>query len=223
MSMRRVECADEESLGALLELPATDPRRAHLDTCPRCRALVMSHREFQTIARDAVYGPSEEAALSEFRARLGGTAPSARGAKSTAPWWSRLFEPAMRPAWALAVLAGVVGGVFLWPQRATHEPPTVRGGSEHPLALIAPSEQGDGSLRFAWHGVPDADEYQVRFYATAFLELGRVSAGRDTTVVVDLARLTPTYSLGMVILYRVHALHAGDEIAVSETGSFRRP
>src|SRR4249920_3086509 len=199
MNVKRVECIDEKALGALLDLPASDPRRAHLDTCPRCRALVMSHREFQSMPLDPAYGPREEAALRAFRARLGGAPSSSRASKSRSSWWSRLFGPAMRPAWALAALALVVGGVFLWPQRSTHEPPTVRGGSEHSLVLLPPQEQGDGSLRFAWHGVPDADEYQIRFYSTAFVELGRRSAGGDTAIAIPLADLPQAYRSGEVI------------------------
>src|SRR6185369_10643294 len=99
--MKPIDCATETDLGELLELPEDDPRRAHIASCPRCRALAMSYERFlaaDSAADGTAYGPPEESAITAFRERLF-AAPVARAATEARPrrWWPPFTQPAMRP------------------------------------------------------------------------------------------------------------------------------
>jgi hypothetical protein len=233
--MKPVDCIAEDALGEVLLLPAGDPRRAHVESCPRCRALVVSYQGFvEPAAEDAaIYGGAERRRLDETRERMfagtapgtGGTAPASRRIVPAprAPWWSRAFAPALRPAWALAAVAVVVGAVVLWPRPVLRGPePIVRGTADRPLALTEPAPLRNGGVRLAWRPFPGAQRYEVRFYSTALSALGRFDAGSDTGASLTLGDLPAAYRSRELILYRVAAMLGQDELALSATGSLQQ-
>lgn len=230
---RPVSCIPEESLGEVLALPKTDPRRVHLRDCPRCRALVLAYDGFMAEDGAASYGESERHALDSARERLLGwkepaPEPQVRESRS-APGhagpslWSRLLSPAFRPALALAAVVVVVAAVALMRQQGAPSPGVLRALGPQPLALAEPRYSPDGSVRLAWRGVANAGAYEVRFYSTVLESLGVVAAGPDTSVSIDAARMPAAYGRSQPVLYRVAALQGRDELAASATGEIQRP
>lgn len=231
--MKPVACVSEEALGEVLALPASDPRRAHLDTCPRCRALVLSYEAFLAPEHDlaAFYGAPEERVLDDARARLlgGAQAPEAgtparraEAAPGRATWWDALFGPKLRPAWGLAALAVVAAVVLLMPRGRDAELGTqVRGLAGSPLALAEPEFGADG-VHLAWRGAVGAERYEVRIFSAALDPVASIDAGVDTSLSLAADRLPAAFGRGELLLYRVVAYHGGDELAISETRPLQR-
>jgi hypothetical protein len=248
MTTRPVECVAEESLGEVLSLPEADPRRAHLDNCPRCRALVVGYRQFLEPAPAAAhsYGTAEETHLTAFRERLaGGAAGSAAAAAAAAAapvgavdtsaetrmretggasWWSRIFAPSMRPAWGLVAVAVLFGGLWLGPKMRPQETePVLRGGTTAALAIGEEVILPDGGLRLSWQPHPEAEHYELRFYSTALAEISRRDVGTGPAATIAPADMPEAYRVGEVVLYRVVALKGGDDLESSAPGSLQRP
>jgi len=232
---RPVQCVDELALGEVLALAESDPRRRHLDDCPRCRALVVSYRQFLDPGSEemASYGTEEHERLNAFRERLAGIAPVATpapGGTMPAPvaekrsWAERLFTPGLRPLWAVVAIAIAFGVMKIAP---THPPenvvPTLRGGTPEALTVRTPTYGDAGAVTLVWNAVPEADHYEVRFFSSALTELGRHAAGGDTVATLAAADLPLPYRSGEAILFRVVALKDGDELATSAPGSLKKP
>jgi hypothetical protein len=219
---RTALCIEAEALDAVLALPESDPRRAHLRGCPRCHALAESYAMFMAPADShAAHADDADRAFDALRANLlagsSASAPSLR--RST---WRDWFAPALRPAWALAALTILAGGALLLPRLQSSAPSHVlRGADNAPMTLSPPAAQ-DGGVKLAWKAYPTADAYTVVFYSPALEELGRVDAGAQPVFVVPAARLPQAYAQGGAVLYRVIASRGGDEIARSSVGTLRR-
>ena len=242
MTTRPVECIAEESLGELLSLPDTDPRRAHLESCPRCRALVVGYRQFLEPLEAAAhsYGTPEETHLNAFRERLAGAAgtgaaDSAEKAGQASPstargggtnsesWWSRLFAPPLRPAWGLVVIAIAFGGLWMGPRMGGQKTePVLRGGGPVVLAIGEAVALPDGGIRLAWQPHPEADRYEVRFYSAALAEIGRRDAGSEAIVTIGSAEMPEAYRSGGLVLYRIVALKGGDDLDMSAPRSLQK-
>ena len=240
---RPVQCIDEESLGDVLALPETDPRRRHVDECPRCRALVVSYRQFLDPAPEetASYGSAEDRRLTEHRERLAGV-PATRGSAATRDdadaraatparpagtprsWGERLFGPALRPVWAIAAIVIAFGVMKIAPKSppGVTAPPTLRGGASRELATATPSYAAN-AVTLLWSANPEADHYQLRFFSTALAEIGRRDLGRDTSVTLATGDLPAAYAGGEAILWRVVAMKGGDELESSAPGSLKMP
>lgn len=228
--MKPVECIAEEALGEILALPPDDPRRSHLDTCPRCRSLMLSYQGF--VAPDAqsalAYGTPEAQALDRARERLLGVgdpheAPPVAMPRSR-PWWAMLAAPRLRPVLALATIAVATVAVFLGSRlQGPAFDPTVRGLGGKPMSLAEPAYARDGSVRLLWRGTAEAERYELRFFTMALEPVGQVDAGTDTTVTLAPGRLPAAYGHGELLLYRVAAMRGRDEMAVSETRPIQRP
>jgi hypothetical protein len=219
-------CIPLESLDEALALPEGDPRRAHLASCPRCRALVDNYRLFTAPDdEDATHALAAEGRLDAYREQWLGrastaVAPARRGAR---PGWRSLFAPTLRPAWAAAAVVVVAGAVLLWPRLAPERGRIVLRGSERePLALAQPEFLASGAVRIAWQPVADADSYQVRFYSTGFAELARLPKVSATHVEAPADRLPADYRQGGLVLVRVVAFKGPDEIAHSRAEGLRR-
>ena len=213
-------CVDIEQLGGVLELPANDPRRRHVETCPRCSALAVSYREFVN-AEPVPPGSDPEAAAAHLRGvlreEIEGTLASR--AKARPSFFS------LRPAWAMLAFVLVVGSVVLI--RMGPEGPqeqVLRGGAtgEDPLSLAAPEFLGDGSVQLSWLPFDEADQYIVVIYEPDLTELTRTDPVTDPEITLhsrDLAGVTS----GSAVIWRVVALQGGDEIEFSAPGTLRIP
>lgn len=244
MTTRPVGCIAEESLGEVLSLPEADKRRAHLDSCPRCRALAVGYRQFlePTAAAAHSYGTAEETHLTAFRERLSGGTAGAASADAApvgaadlsaetrlrdtdgASWWSHIFAPSMRPAWGLVAVAVLFGGLWLGPKiRPQGTEPVLRGGTTAALAIGEVVTLPDGGLRLSWQPHPEAERYELRFFSTALAEISRRDAGTEPAMTIVAGDMPEAYRAGEVVLYRVVALKGGDELESSAPGSLQRP
>lgn len=229
---RTVSCIEAEALGEVLALPESDPRRAHVEGCPRCRALALSYRQFLAPAAEttASYGTAEDAQLTAFRERLIGlapavTTPAAEARAAAKPRGGGPFAPAWRPIWALAAIA-IAFGVYRFTPRSARvapEAPALRGGSAVSLAPREPVYGSGGGVTLAWPAVAGADRYQLRFFSTALAEIGRRDAGAGLEVTLGPADLPESYRNGDAVLFRVVALHGDDEVLTSALASLHRP
>jgi hypothetical protein len=119
-------------------------RRAHLDECPRCRALVVSYRQFLEPGTEVVasYGTEEHERLAAFRERLAGADRRGRCGRTRT---ARVWLP--RLAWGGAVAAAVVAGLVAF------VPHRVPSGAAAPRAMpaVAPLEaSADVESDHAW-------------------------------------------------------------------------
>jgi len=219
-------CLPLEELALVAELPASDPRRAHVATCPRCGALVDAYTRFAEPGADAdaPHVAAADARLSEFLAKTIGVAPAAAPAPTLRPapresWWAALFAPAMRPALGFVVAAIVLGGIVVWPRLAEHGPTdTLRGGPRHPDAptlLVRSAGLHVDGLHIAWSAVPGADAYEVRVFSDGLAEIARLDANGDTVLTVPPSALPFRASPGQSLLVRVDARAHGTVIASS--------
>lgn len=239
---RPVQCVEEHALGEVLALPESDPQRRHLDECPRCRALVTSYRQFLEPSREdqASYGTHEEERMNATRSKMFGVPAHAVGfaagahhgpkpppeiselASPKRDWRHRLFGPTMRPVWGFAAVILAFGILRLAP-RPQPEAPVLRGGASTQILLGTPQYLPDGSVTLSWPSHNEADRYELRFYSTALAELSRRDAGLDTMVTITPTNLPDVYQRGEPVLYRVVAIHGGDDLSTSAPGTIKRP
>lgn len=221
-------CMPVEELATVAELPATDPRRAHVAQCPRCGALLDAYARFMDPGADAAlpHVAAADARLSAFLARTIG-APSEPDPAPHAPlratprtsWWAALFAPALRPALGLVVAAIVVGGVVLWPRHAEHDPSQVlRGGSSDanaPMLRVRSAGLDVDGLHVSWNAVPGADTYEVRVYSDRLEELAYRSVRGDSALDVPASELDFRPVAGQALLVRVDARDEGGKVVTS--------
>ena len=92
----------------------------------------------------------------------------------------------------------------------------VRGLTVYPLALAEPVFES-GGVHLSWHGAAGAERYEVRIFSAALDPVAQIDAGSDTSLSLAADRLPEAFGRGELLLYRVVALHGGDELAISET------
>ena len=226
--MTRKPCFEPQDTARVAALPATDPLRVHASGCPRCRALLAAYAAFV----EADPGPVPQRDLADANARLSRALAAATGgggerARAGAPHtpaapgavsgWERLTHPQLRPAWTLLTIALVAGGVALWSRPAGHDAALVLRGAAPAMtpAIVRAQWTGD-AIVLAWHGLPAADGYEVRFVSSAFVELGSSGPYRDSTLVLAPSRLAFRAAFGDSVLVRVVALKDGDVLATSD-------
>ncbi|MFN8178065.1 MAG: hypothetical protein U0167_09055 [bacterium] len=231
--MEKEPCPGLEDLEALLRLSSADPRRRHLDDCPRCRARVLTFLEFTEPPRDIpphVLRDAEsrlDAALKRELALEGGRRESAPAAfpRWLAGW--RLSRGGL--AWAAAAIAIGVVVVSLQGRRSRQEAPfLLRGSAEHaapgaasPLTLR--SAAGPSGVQLSWSPVPGADAYEVRLYGPSLEEIARLHPVTEPRILLSHADLPPSAAAGAPALWKVVALHGGDSIAESAPSELRLP
>jgi hypothetical protein len=212
-------CVDIDQLGGVLELPADDPRRRHVETCPRCSALAVTYRDF--VNAEPVPDSDPEAAAVHLRGVLREEIEGALASRAKAR--SSFFS--LRPAWAALAVVLVVGSVVLI--RMGPEGPqeqVLRGGGtgEEPLSLAAPEFENDGSVRLSWRPLDEADQYLVVIYEPDLTELTRTDPVIDPEIVLYPRDLVGAAS-GSAVIWRVVALQGGDEIQLSAPGTLLFP
>ncbi|MBN2170126.1 MAG: hypothetical protein JW819_02255 [Candidatus Krumholzibacteriota bacterium] len=227
-------CPAIETLVDLAALPPGDPRRSHLDACPRCQARLATYEEFLR-AEPAGTGPRVDAALARLAASLdaailgdaAGTA-AASGEEATGesePSRGRLLH---LPRAARAVLAAaaalllLVGLDTIVPRR---EPPIVLRAPSPvvpaTLALEPPRTLAGGGLELSWQPHPEADAYLVIILAPDLTERARLLVSGEPRLRIEAARLAELLESRPVFAWKVIALGGGDELARSAVGTWR--
>lgn len=166
-------CHDMTELIDLVGLPAGDPRREHLDRCPRCRGLAVAQGLFLEPG-----DTSDLADLADADAELAGrlqvvlsTSPAAAsGPRRRRTNWYAL-------AAVLAVCAVGVTTSELWRMRAGDGPRVgerVRGDETAGLVVTA----GDDVLSCAWSAAPEAGSFTFVLLDGGLAEVGRRESAR---------------------------------------------
>lgn len=229
-------CLSLEELTVLALAAPDDPRRAHLDACPRCSARLLSWQEFLTPAALPTAARAEEAGAS-LDAALRREILEQEAPRQTDRAWqpkpssrrrgilSALLRPAYRPAWAIAALAVVVvfafrGGPGLRPGF------DLRGGSSNPEAPVPAHAQAreNGVILLEWTRPPAATSSTVLLHAADLTEVARIDAGAAVTLEIRVGEeetrlpLQPgmeARSRGQARFWRVLCLAGTEEIARS--------
>lgn len=169
-------CIDIRDIPNLADLPAGDPRRRHLDACPRCRGLAEAHGLFMEPGATTDLEGLADADV-ELQRRL----TEALAARSTA----RARSPRRRLWLALAAVLALcaVGLTTTEVLRLRNgAPPRVgerlRGDTE--ATGLAASTQ-NGTLHLAWTGAPAADAYVYVLFGADLVEIAR-HAGPEPTL-----------------------------------------
>jgi hypothetical protein len=232
MTSQREQCAAMEEIEVLLRLPPGDPRRRHLDTCPRCRARVITFLEFVAPPNDL---PADllrhadstlEDALRRELARGAERRPA--GAERPARAWLR-FAPPRPVGWAFAVIAllVVVASVRFFAGHRETEPVLLRDSGARDAAASVPSELravADGErIELSWDPVPGADAYEVRVYGLDLTEIARIRATVDARAQLTRASLPSSMPPRTSALWRVVALREGDPFGESPPAALLLP
>jgi hypothetical protein len=245
-------CHTLEELAAVAELPPGDPRRAHLDACPRCRASLRSYREFMEPAELPAEARSQWArerlaATLEREVAGSGAEPGLEFAGAgAAPSWERTGlgtvvqralarlrsggSPALWPALAAVTVALLL--VIVMPSGVLRRAPTAP-------ALRGPEGQArntwggaarlldSGATVFTWREIPGPERFAVLLYGPDLGEIARFDAARDTFLIVPPAGpLAGDGDRRMppgARFYRIVGLRGGEEYARSGLLRLPRP
>lgn len=222
------DCMPIENLVELITLDPDDPRRAHLDACPRCRARLAAFRSFLEM-----HPLPEGARPADARKRLSRairqeTSISQRSRSRPGPW--SFLEILRRPRWqaaaGLVVATGAVVLLLQLTERREEQPILLRGaeGTESVEGSVpAHSVQADGAVELRWPSMADADEYQILIAGLDLEEILRVEAGPETQILLAAETVRDLGRPGSVVFWRVSALRGGDRIALSPPATLTLP
>jgi hypothetical protein len=236
MSLSREACPAEATLPARHE--AGEPEvLAHVQDCPRCRALLAQHRAFLESEAGAVAPTSSQLADADAslaaaleREMSGGRAsqpaaasPRTLVAEPRASWWQALFAPALRPAWGFAAVLVVAGGVYL-SVRPDVQRGEVRGDSPVSTAVttLAPVAS-EGVVTLSWEPVAGADRYDVVLLSQDLSELGEPVRVSEPMFVLRHDQLPAGVTAGTSLLWQVTARAGERELSHSVTAGFVAP
>lgn len=231
----KTTCPPVESIADLLELPHHDPRRAHLDACPRCRARAAAFVSFMSASDIPGADPGKaQAHLGDVLDAAIGHPPSATRASSRPRegtsvsrfrrWLAALGAPALRPVFAAAALL-VTAGV-IWFAQPSREADRVLRGPVGGAAMASPegleARPVGSDVWLTWRSVAGADGYEIVIYAPDLSVLARLGPMADTTVAVSAENLSAV-APGTTLSWKVVVLEQGDAAGDSPLRQFRRP
>ena len=225
------DCPRIEDLAGIAELGPGDPRRRHLDGCPRCQARLAGYQEFMRGAGECdqdqldaavdllgakldreILGRHEDAAPERGRSIFSFQSPYVRGALALA---------------ACVLLFFALFGLRDRTERDGRAPGDIllRSGETTPpegsILLDEPRYPADGGVELSWRPLPDADMYVVKILNAELDQVADVPAGSAGSLVLESARLHELVSGAGAYAWIVIALSEGEEIARSRASSFR--
>lgn len=219
------DCIDVERIPEALELPADDSKRRHVETCPRCSAILASYQAFMNEEKVAGSDPDDaESRLTAFLASKIGAPRDVievdAGVKDATRQrlMPRIVEGFFRrPAMVAALLVIIAAGVLWWrpwiPDQTVLRGPS-QGDVSQPLTLSAPQKLSEGTVRLEWTPMAGADGYQVRLYDKSLNEIARLEPTSVTALIIDRSMLPVDAPDEMI--WRVVALDGGDDIGSSD-------
>lgn len=188
-------CEPIETLRQAAALPAGDPRRDHVEACPRCAARLAALASFLD-GGDVPAGADPDAADRRLAAAL-------RDERNRRSAGGRRFGAGLL-ALAAVLLLLVVGPGLL----GDHEGPPASGTLRGDAAPDAFALRAEGRT-LSWNAIPGADAYEVILYDDSLAPLGEPIAIRGaTSLELDLDGPAPAY-------WRVTARRGGDPLASS--------
>lgn len=215
-----MDCVRDEDLARIAALPADDPIRRHVRDCARCRSRWLAYQEFMSPSAVPAGADPEDASARLARAlERHIQEPSGARPVPMRQGLRRLWMPALRPVWALGLLALVLAGVRQIGREGPAGPaPLVLRESRGEAGALAPAEPArltDGSIVFAWTPVPDADRYEVTLHGEDLQPGTRIPAGPEPTLTVPAGALDAQATPGGMLFWRVTAYRGGDALAQS--------
>ncbi len=208
-------CYEPEEIGAVLDLPADDPARRHLDTCPRCRNLALAYYQYVegkdvngedmgTVRPDADL--QRRLALA-FAARNAGNG-NGNGARTTRPGgtpWVLWLSAAV--ALAALVILLITGNAVRDGRHGAAGRGALRG--EDPNAGLVAVTGPDG-LRLTWRTGRRASTYVIAFYDQDMRRIGW------TEVLGGSLQMAPDDPLAAAPYCRMMRVVDGDTVSRSE-------
>jgi hypothetical protein len=186
----RGECPSVEELERRAAEPAL---RAHLDSCPRCRAELELLEDFRSAQPRP--GEEEQAAwiekvlLETEAARLPAPAPETQAV----PWWKALFAGSRLRAASLAMAAlAMAAGLSVMLRRDSEPAPPVYepGGPvrSQEIELLEPVGRVAAAPRvFRWQAVAGAADYELRVAGIDRVEVWQTSTTESSAPVPEQA------------------------------------
>ena len=243
------ECFEIEDLEEVIAAQARGEHRAHLDSCPRCRALLASCRAFLVppdlppgarvkeaaeglrlpmvlgLTEDSSNRPGQVAPAPSGTDAAGHRARSRDARQGGSRRWFPFGTPWLRPIWGLAAVVLLVVLVRqVTRDSARNEPSHVMRAEESAAApavtLLAPRPAPGGGTMVLWRAVPGADAYTITFYRADLSEIGRRTVTSDTTTTVSSEEAGRLASAAL-LYWRVRATKSGQEISHSAPGEIR--
>ena len=211
-------CLNPEELA---DFPAEDPRRAHVDDCPRCQAVMKSFAAFMNPA-----DVPEGADLADAHTRLSGALDREIGpgdsmdsnAQVIRPTTSFLSPFRVRTLAAAAAVVIVAVGLSLtrYGPETPPQDPVLRGAGD----VVVPfhceiTVLKNGGYLLNWPEVEEATSYRVVVYRADLEKLMDHDVGNATSLELKLPK-------GGAFC-RVIALRDGDEVARSGPAYFDKP
>ena len=205
------DCLDLEALASLSGLPAGDPRRAHVESCPRCRARLVALEEFVAGTGSDVPDAEWLAAKAALERRRVSEGLAARPATPPVvrPTWTRAL---WRPVFAAAATLVLVSAGVWWTTQSRHEP-ALRAvpGDEWTIAVGT----REAAVTIAWLASPGADQYRVVFLDASLEPVATLEVGAALEATVRRDSLPGGLSHGQAVMVEVHALRGAEAIARS--------
>jgi hypothetical protein len=191
-------CYSREQLADIATLAADDPRRAHLESCPRCRDRLAAYQEW--LAR----GPQPGLA-SRFRALRN--------------------LPRLRAALAVAAGLLLIAGLPAVISRHHEEAPPPQAQEQAPAeedAVLACQAvpHADGTIRFSWRPIAGAELYRLEFFDADLSELSHLATRSDSVLVLDPQMLPQDVDVSAIAFWRLGAVARSDMILQSPLQTF---
>ena len=215
-------CYGAEEIGEILESGPDDPRRPHIEECPRCRALAGEYREYIETGR-SFPGPDLFEANRKIRKAIGGGGSLGRAGAGGAR--GRLFaSPYVRPA-LVAVAAFLVafgvyslmiaftpeGQKFITPKEVATLPV-----DDSPLAPQPPVPV-DGGVVLSWNGVKFAKSYDVIVLSEMLVQVARFGPFTDASFTLREKEIEGI-SKGTPLVWRVEVRYRNGDRGISTIG-----
>jgi hypothetical protein len=226
------KCIEIDKIASVLKLPADDERRQHLEQCPRCASRLLLYERYLSGAVRPGADP-EDADL-----RLAAVMKSAidrndddDDAPERGGFFARVAEvlayAGARPAWAAAAVIVVVVAAAALVWRPWSPQDTVLRDGKTPQEEVRQvlvdevAVADEGAFLLSWRPFEGADGYAISVRTPELAEIARFGPVADTSFVLRRALLP--LEAPSVLLWRVVALRAGDEIGRSRPASLKLP
>jgi hypothetical protein len=205
------DCLDFETLAALSDLSADDPRRVHVESCPRCRARLIALKEFVASSGSDVPDAEWRAAEAELRRRRvsdGLVSPPARPPAVRRTWTRAVWRPVFAAAASLVV---VLAGAW-WVMQSRHEPALRALPGDEWIPSVG---SRGAAVTIAWRATPGADQYKVVFLGASLEPVATLEVGPALDARVRRESLPGGLAHGQAVMVEVHAFRGPDVIAQS--------